>query len=185
MTPTVHIIDPALDACQPSRPYTINGCLKSDRLCVLVSADDLRGSEPIRRLTCVPTAVQLLLAPNLAEVGATAERIRDLSIAAVGIEGGEAIELAFVEAANNVIQHGGISPDSWLEISFHSDTAGVTLELRDQGRPLPKDALDSAGEPGDALAVSSRGLWLIRTLMDNVSYSSSSDVNKLVLFRGC
>lgn len=131
----------------------------------------------------MPPDVQFRMAADLAEVGAAAERIRDLTIAAIGREGGEALELAFVEAANNVIQHGAIAAGGCVEIALVFDAAGATLTLRDHGRPMPPEALDSAAEPSDALAESSRGLWLIQTLMDDVSYSSVSGVNELVLFR--
>ncbi|WP_175453395.1 ATP-binding protein [Paracoccus tibetensis] len=123
------------------------------------------------------------MAAELGEVGAAAERVRDLSIGEIGVEGGEALELAFVEAANNVIQHGGITAGEWLDIALRSDGAGVTLELQDQGHPIPAHVLDEASEPGDAFAESSRGLWLIQTLMDKVTYTSTSGINKLVLFR--
>jgi serine/threonine-protein kinase RsbW len=126
--------------------------------------------------------VQFRIAADLAAVGPAAERVRDLAITAIGQEGGEAVELAFVEAANNVIQHGGLRSGDELDILVTADGAGVTVELQDRGIPMPPDALADAAEPED-LAESGRGLWLIRALADEVAYRSEDGVNRLTLTR--
>lgn len=129
----------------------------------------------------MPVQEHIRIAANLAEVGPAADRVRDLAVAALGQAGGEEVELAFVEAANNVIQHGFPDRQGCLDIFVHVSAGFMTLELRDRGRPMPPEALASAVEPDDPFAESSRGLWLISALMDEVSYERDGDANRLVL----
>ncbi|MFD1912652.1 ATP-binding protein [Halodurantibacterium flavum] len=125
----------------------------------------------------------LRIGPDLAEVGPAAERIRDLTTTAIGVEGGEAMELAFVEAVNNIILHGHLSPGDRIGIALQTDDRGAVLTLEDRGRPIPPVALQEADEPGDPLAESSRGLWLIRALMHDIGYESADGLNRLTLTR--
>ena len=129
----------------------------------------------------MPASEHIRIAADLAEVGPAADRVRDLAVSALGEAGGQAVELAFVEAANNVIQHGFPDGQGEPDIFVHTHTEGVTLELYDCGRPMPSDALEGADEPEDPFAESSRGLWLIRVLMDEISYETDSGINRLVL----
>ena len=41
--------------------------------------------------------------------------------------------------------------------------------------------VEGEDEPEDPFAESSRGLWLIRVLMDEISYETDSGINRLVL----
>lgn len=129
----------------------------------------------------MPAPEHIRITADLAEVGAAADRVRDLAVAALGQSDGEAVELAFVEAANNVIQHGFPHGQGQLDIFVHASADAVTLELHDRGRPMPPDALAGAFEPEDPFVESSRGLWLIRALMDHVSYETDNETNRLVL----
>lgn len=129
----------------------------------------------------MPVTEHIRIAADLSEVGPAADRVRDLAVAALGQAGGEAVELAFVEAANNVIQHGFPDGQGKLDIFLHAGADAVTLELQDRGRPMPPAALADAVEPEDPFAESSRGLWLIRALMDEVFYETQGGENRLVL----
>jgi sigma-B regulation protein RsbU (phosphoserine phosphatase) len=90
------------------------------------------------------------------------------------------LELAFVEAATNIVVH-AYKSDPAQEVRVRSIVAGavVVLELRDRGAPA------RAGFPGAATpsldAESGRGVFLIRSLVDALAYTSGPDGNVLAL----
>ena len=90
------------------------------------------------------------------------------------------LELAFVEAATNVVLH-GYKREPHHEVRVRSMVSGavVVLEIRDRGTPA------GAGLPGGAApatdAEGGRGVFLIRSLVDAVAYTAGPDGNLLAL----
>ena len=123
-------------------------------------------------------ALPFFLAPALEAVARSAVRLREhWRSCGVPQRPSEQLELAFVEAANNIILHGKPPADIVVE-SVYADGA-VTLTLRDRGTPIPLHSRTVAlPEP---LAESGRGTFLIRSLVDEVKYRSGPDGNELVL----
>jgi serine/threonine-protein kinase RsbW len=119
---------------------------------------------------------QLIAVRELAEVVRQAAREAGLSDA-----GAIDLELAVVEAANNIVLHsyagraGEIEMTSWVN-------RGVGVELRDDGIPIPPELLVAA--PQAAIdAEHGRGLAIIRACVDQFEYASVLGVNRLTLFK--
>jgi serine/threonine-protein kinase RsbW len=86
---------------------------------------------------------------------------------------------AFGEAFNNAVLHGD-SPASNLEVEVEPSPGRITIRLLDHGTPfdfgsVPKPDLDALPESG-------MGLYIIRSFMDDVSYSPGHP-NVLTMFR--
>lgn len=93
------------------------------------------------------------------------------------------LELALVEAANNVVEHGhpaGESGEITLDLYFGPTT--TELVLSDCGRPARPDLFeDLADMPLDALA--GRGVGIIQACVDRIEYASADGRNRLSLVK--
>ncbi|WP_066557225.1 ATP-binding protein [Croceicoccus bisphenolivorans] len=122
-------------------------------------------------------------------VPATLLAVRDLSgflqkrCADAGIDDSIALELdlALVEAANNIVQH-GLGPDEG-EIGLSVDFAGtqVTMTLSDNGPPAPEGLFATPAQAPDHFAESGRGMMIMSQCVDSIEYRREGDVNVLVL----
>ncbi len=93
------------------------------------------------------------------------------------------LELALVEAANNIVTHGyGGDCEGTIALSIAVDDCTVTLTLSDTGRPIPSDFFANASLP-DAEATHGRGIAIIQACSDSLSYESRNGRNCLVLTR--
>jgi serine/threonine-protein kinase RsbW len=100
------------------------------------------------------------------------------------------IELCAVEAMNNIIEHAyGSRPGESFELSGWLQESELILELRDEGQPLPEGAMSGATlpalDPGQipSLPEGGWGLYILRELMDEVSYEARPGGNLLRLVR--
>jgi anti-sigma regulatory factor (Ser/Thr protein kinase) len=91
------------------------------------------------------------------------------------------IELALVEALNNVILHGYQSrPEHQIRTDWQLVDDCVRIEILDQGQTL---ASLPDGDMPEAMSESGRGWPIIRACMDRVDYHSSQGVNHLTLIK--
>ncbi len=83
-----------------------------------------------------------------------------------------AVELACDEACSNVIEHGYAGQPGEIHIACHVSDADFVIEVVDQGPPF--DPLSVKPAPAarsiDDISVGGRGVYLIRKLMDTVTY---------------
>jgi anti-sigma regulatory factor (Ser/Thr protein kinase) len=120
---------------------------------------------------------RLDLVRQLGEV-AQAEAVRAGMSEAQAME----IELAVVEASNNVVAHGYSSSPGWIEMRVVPEAEGLCVELLDRGSPIPAGLLDDPPEVAID-AERGRGLSIIRACVDRVQYASEDGVNRLTLFK--
>lgn len=93
------------------------------------------------------------------------------------------LELAVVEAANNIVLHGTEGLEGqMMSVTIYRVPGGVEVALEDSGRAIPAGVLDST-IPSNLGAESGRGMGLIAACTDRVAYSATSDGNRLVLFK--
>jgi serine/threonine-protein kinase RsbW len=91
--------------------------------------------------------------------------------------------MAVDEACANIIGHAyGEEGLGDIEVSYRIDGNGLTLSLRDFGRPfdptgVPQPDLDS---PLEARSAGGLGLYLMRKLMDRVEFESSPDAGNVL-----
>lgn len=80
----------------------------------------------------------------------------------------DAIVLATHEAANNVIRHAHQDrPGAYVQLQCYFETDGVEIRLLDEGKPFDLDAVAPL-DPAE-LRVGGRGVFLMRSLMDELS----------------
>lgn len=79
----------------------------------------------------------------------------------------EQIEMAVHESLINAIWHGNKNDESkrvWLRYQIHGDR--LEVRIRDQGEGFDLDAIPNPLEEENLLRVSGRGIFLIRSFMD-------------------
>lgn len=134
-----------------------------------MSPPDQRSHTLRLQLECDPAAVRRAAADVRAFLKAQKMPERDIW----------ACELAFVEGCNNAIQHTP-AKDAHKLLSIELLWRGAVLELRIHDHTAGYDfPLESTLPPAEAER--GRGLYLIRSLMDNVRYVRNNSTNCLVL----
>lgn len=89
---------------------------------------------------------------------------------------GNAITLAVGEAVGNVIKHAykGL-PDREFRLLCRTGDGFLEVEVRDDGPPFDPDAVPELAP--DELRVGGRGLYLIKTIMDEIKYCREGNEN--------
>jgi len=100
----------------------------------------------------------------------------------------DALELCFVEAANNAVLHAyNGEPNHRVDLDCRVLHDRIVLTVRDQGTPIPPHALDARvqaeGTPVWEIAESGRGGLLLHSLADEVELKTGPDGNALILTR--
>ncbi|MFY9350217.1 MAG: ATP-binding protein [Sphingobium sp.] len=91
------------------------------------------------------------------------------------------LELALVEAANNIVIHGYAGRDDGvIEMTVAHDEAAIMLDLWDDGARMPEGQL-SACRPFSLDAESGRGIGIIQSCIDDIAYNREGDRNHLRL----
>lgn len=100
------------------------------------------------------------------------------------------LDLALCEAASNIIRHGYHDDASaHYRVDFSHDGRTVTVNLYDCGVPLPEDKRQPPVIDPDApldlasLSEGGRGMQLIFSGVDRVSYRQGEDENQLTLIK--
>ncbi|MGE0406857.1 MAG: ATP-binding protein, partial [Candidatus Korobacteraceae bacterium] len=79
------------------------------------------------------------------------------------------IAMAVREATVNAILHGnGYDPAKKVDLQFEQTDANLVVTVRDQGRGLDPNSLPDPLAPENLLKQSGRGIFLIRSFMDEV-----------------
>ena len=136
----------------------------------------MRGDEwPIlRAMTVDASVVEVILESDLKNVE-VAEEIARRVASTSGFDEDEQhkIEMAVHESMINAICHGNkndASKSVWLRFQIHPDR--LEIRIRDQGNGFDPKQIPDPLEAANLLKVSGRGIFLIRTFMDefNVEY---------------
>jgi len=85
------------------------------------------------------------------------------------------LAIALTEAAGNAIVHGNkLNPDKKIVILFRvKDKKTLEVSVRDQGSGFNPDALMDPTRPENLLKESGRGIFILKTLMDDVRFDFS------------
>ncbi len=98
----------------------------------------------------------------------------------------DAVEICVVEAVNNAIEHAyGNAPGHAVEVAVSVQHAALHVAVRDRGRAMDWPATCAHAElrPIDPLADGGRGVFIIRSLMDEVSYAHRDGWNVLTMVK--
>ena len=97
------------------------------------------------------------------------------------------LELAVTEAANNIVKHAyNYRKDATISMKFSTTPNKVTCVFADTGKFenfLKNNGLDDIATDTKALPPSSRGIFIICDVMDEVTYRRSGDKNILTLVK--
>jgi|GEM_PF-1150155 len=126
---------------------------------------------------------EFVIRAKLEEIDGLARRLADLAGACLPPEKLIGLEIAVVEALNNVVLHGYGQGDGTISAAITVQDAGVTVEIGDSGRQVPAGIFEAAGSIAgmDPLMESGRGIGLIVALSDRLDYASGPGGNRLTL----
>ena len=96
------------------------------------------------------------------------------------------INLVIEELVLNIIDYGYDDNDHEIELDFKSDANAVTIDITDEGRAF--DPLNDAPEPDIDSPLEDRhvgglGVYLARTMMDELTYRRENSRNHLTLVK--
>jgi serine/threonine-protein kinase RsbW len=129
--------------------------------------------------------------PTLAAVARAVEGLQPLLPERLSEHERFNIAIALAEVMTNIVEHGYEGrggPE--IELAWASTDKAFVVEVRDAGRPIPRERLDQAGadttfgfDPTDlgGLPEGGMGLGIIKTAFDHVDYQSSGGSNRLRL----
>ena len=96
------------------------------------------------------------------------------------------VNLALEELWLNVVNHGHTGGFHEVEIELTSEAEAVTIEITDDGRPFDplQDAPNpSVNAPVDDRPIGGLGVYLVRTMMDEMEYKREEGKNRLTLVK--
>ena len=96
------------------------------------------------------------------------------------------VDLVMDELVVNIMDYGYDESDHEIDITFTSEEDAVTIEITDEGRSF--DPLNDAPEPDLSSPIEERrigglGVYLARTMMDELVYRRESNRNHLTLVK--
>jgi serine/threonine-protein kinase RsbW len=95
-----------------------------------------------------------------------------------------ALLIAVIEAGTNAIQHGNcFATDKSVEFDFRVDSEQIVIEVDDYGAGFDPDRVENPTDASTLLNPHGRGLYLMRELMDEVSFDVREDHGTRVRLR--
>ena len=81
------------------------------------------------------------------------------------------ISMAVREAAVNAVLHGNAyDPRKKMRVSFENTADSLVIKIADEGRGLKQEDIPDPLAPENLLKQSGRGIFLMRTFMDDVQF---------------
>jgi len=94
------------------------------------------------------------------------------------------ISMAVREAAVNAVLHGNAyDPDKKVKLDFERTSSDLVITIRDQGKGLDLDKIPDPLAPENLLKTSGRGIFLIRSFMDEVQIHPSQTGTEIKLVK--
>jgi len=82
------------------------------------------------------------------------------------------LSTAAIEAASNAMEHGNrFGQDQWVRLWIRGDRHGVEIEVEDQGKGFDPAPYEHDLTPDDLLKLRGRGIFIMRSFMDEVSFA--------------
>lgn len=100
------------------------------------------------------------------------------------------IEIVLAEALNNIVEHAyPANEPGKIRLLLRLRSAGVLVEIRDQGRAMPGGRIPLGNHPmsefnTDAMPEGGYGWYLIRELVHDLIYDRQNDENVLIFRMG-
>ena len=167
-----------LDIFRSSKQTSPTGKSPSKRTRELQSEERLLTGQPDKRVTY--TLDSSLDSVN--KVEQTAEQMARKA----GVDEDEIfrISMAVREAAVNAVLHGNAyDPDKRMTASFENTGASLVIRITDEGKGLDPATLPDPLAPENLLRGSGRGIFLIRSFMDEVHFRQLHPGTELTLIK--
>lgn len=85
------------------------------------------------------------------------------------------IAIAITEVANNAIIHGNkLNYEKSVTISYYCDGGSLLIYIKDEGRGFNPTELGNPLDPDNLLKETGRGIFILRSLMDDVQFHTNS-----------
>ncbi len=85
------------------------------------------------------------------------------------------IAIAITEVANNAIIHGNkLDYEKSVTVSFYCDQDTLMIYIKDEGRGFNPTELGNPLDPDNLLKETGRGIFILRSLMDDVQFHTNS-----------
>jgi anti-sigma regulatory factor (Ser/Thr protein kinase) len=128
-------------------------------------------------------AVRLRMPSRRDAVGPTIDRILE-AVAPAGLDGDRLTDLAVAlsEALSNAAVHGhGLDPRRRVGVAVALAPGCVVIDVSDSGEGFDARKVSDPTEPERQLAPSGRGVFLMRRLVDEVSYNAAGNRVRLTV----
>src|SRR5271166_2856334 len=94
------------------------------------------------------------------------------------------ISMAVREAAVNAVLHGNAyAPDKKVTLAFERNAEGLVITIRDQGKGIDLGCIPNPLAPENLLKTSGRGIFLMRSFMDEVEIRPSQTGTEVKLIK--
>jgi serine/threonine-protein kinase RsbW len=127
----------------------------------------------VMSLVVTEQTTELILPSRIESVAeAAAEAARIVSRAGFGEEVAFGVDMAVREAVTNAVLHGNRQDETKsVEISFTVAPEGLQITVRDRGEGFDPESVPDPTDQENVLKTSGRGIFFMRTFMDEVSWS--------------
>ncbi|MGE5175897.1 MAG: ATP-binding protein [Hyphomicrobiales bacterium] len=96
----------------------------------------------------------------------------------------QAVQIAVIEAGTNAIQHGNVfAEDKSVTFDFRLEDDALVVEVDDYGKGFDPKRVGDPTDPSALLNPSGRGVYLMRELMDDVSFETRPDHGTRVVLK--
>ncbi|KAA3660019.1 MAG: ATP-binding protein [Calditrichaeota bacterium] len=94
------------------------------------------------------------------------------------------IAIAITEAVNNAIYHGNkLDKNKKIHYSIHSSGNSLRFSIRDEGNGFKPSDVPDPLEPANLLKENGRGIFILKSLMDDVSYDFTAGGTTITLVK--
>lgn len=96
----------------------------------------------------------------------------------------DSLAIAVTEAVNNAIHHGNKNdPNKKVFVKLEAQENKLVVHVKDQGEGFNPDKVSDPLKPENLLKESGRGIFILRTLMDDVKFSFSKQGTEIILIK--
>lgn len=105
-------------------------------------------------------------------------------LAGLSEEERDSLAIAVTEVGNNAIIHGNKrDPDKQVHLDIAVRDGEVRVVIRDEGAGFNPEALSNPLDPENLLRESGRGVFIVRSLMDEVDFDFSKGGTEITLIK--
>lgn len=96
----------------------------------------------------------------------------------------DSLAIAVTEMANNAVIHGNKrDPHKNVHVTVTVSGSEVCMTIRDEGKGFNPDTLSNPLDPENLLRESGRGVFIVRSLMDELSYDFSKGGTQVTIVK--